>query len=368
MKKIIFIVLAVLLFGGTLGWLFMKGLKKDTVYQTVTMSKENIRKRTMATGKIVPRKEVAIKPQSISGIIEEIYVKEGQIVKKGDKIAKVAIIPNEVNLNSAMSRVNVAQIRYNNAQKNYNRDKELFQKGVIASVEFEKTEVEYLNAKEELQGAKSNLQLTRTGAVSSSKLSNTIIRSTISGMVLQIPVKIGNSVIASNNFNDGTTIASVADMDEIIFEGKIDETDVAKLYINMPVELTIGAVNNEKFDATLEQIAPKGLEEGGAVKFEIKAKVKLKEGQAIRAGYSANADIVLDKRDSVNTLKESYLTFRNDSVFVNVLKTGGEKQKFEERAIKTGLSDGINVEIIEGLNADDKVKAGVLKKNKTAKK
>lgn len=362
MKKIIFIVLAILLFVGTLGWLFLKGIKKDTVYETVTMTKENIKKRTMATGKIVPRKEVAIKPQSISGIIEEIYVKEGQIVKKGDKIAKISIIPNEVSLNSAMSRVNMAQISYDNALKNYNRDKDLFTKGVIASVDFEKSEISYLNAKEELEGAKSNLQLTKTGAISSSKSSNTTIRSTIDGMILQIPVKIGNSVIASNNFNDGTTIASVADMDEIIFEGKIDETDVAKLFIGMPIELTIGAVNNEKFDATLEHIAPKGNEEGGAVKFEIKAKVKLKEGQAIRAGYSANADIVLDRRDSVNTLKESYLTFRNDSVFVEVLKSAdGEKQQFEERAIKIGLSDGINIEILEGITPKDKIK-GSLKK------
>ncbi|PID88542.1 MAG: efflux transporter periplasmic adaptor subunit, partial [Bacteroidia bacterium] len=235
---------------------------------------------------------------------------------------------------------------------------------VIARVEFEKSEVSYLNAKEELASAKNNLQLIRTGAVSSSKSSNTIIRSTIDGMILQIPIKIGNSVIASNNFNDGTTIASVADMAEIIFEGKIDETDVAKLYIDMPVELTIGAVNNEKFDAVLEQISPKGTLDGGAVKFDIKAKVKLKEGQSIRAGYSANADIVLEKRDSVYSLKESYLTFKEDSVFVNVLKKGGDKQEFEERAIKTGLSDGINVEILEGLKPDEKVKAGVKKDKK----
>ncbi|MBS9768716.1 MAG: efflux RND transporter periplasmic adaptor subunit [Flavobacteriaceae bacterium] len=361
MKKIIFIVVAVLLFGGTLGWLFLKGMDKEIVYDTVTMTKENIKKRTMATGNIVPRKEVAIKPQSISGIIEEIYVKEGQIVKKGDKIAKIGIIPNEVSLNSAKSRVNMAQISYTKALKNYNRDKELLQKGVIAKNEFETTEVNYLNAKEELESAKSNLQLTRTGAISSSKSSNTIIRSTISGMVLQIPVKIGNSVIASNNFNDGTTIATIADMDEIIFEGKIDETDVAKLFVGMSVELTIGAVNNEKFEATLEHIAPKGVADGGAVKFGIKAKVKLKKGQTIRAGYSANADIILDKRDSVYSLKENYLTFRKDSVFVNVLKAGGEKQEFEERSIKTGLSDGINIEIIEGLQPNEKIKAGVKK-------
>ncbi len=356
MKKIIFIVLAILLFGGTLGWLFLKGIKKDTIYETVTMTKNDIRKRTMATGNIVPRKEVAIKPQSISGIIEEIYVKEGQIVRKGDKIAKIGIIPNEVNLNSAMSRVKMAEISFKTIKKNYLRDKELLNKGVIASFDFEKTENSYLNAKEELASAKSNLQLIKTGAISSSKSSNTIIRSTIDGMILQIPVKIGNSVIASNNFNDGTTIASVADMAEIIFEGKIDETDVAKLYVDMPVELTIGAVNNEKFDATLEQISPKGTLEGGAVKFEIKAKVVLKEGQAIRAGYSANADIILDKRDSVYTLKESYLTFKGDSVFVNVLKSGGEKQEFEKRAIKVGLSDG--------LKPDEKIKAGVKKDKK----
>lgn len=358
MKKIIFIVLILVLFGGTLGLLFIKGLKKTTVYETVTMTKENIKKQTMATGKIEPRKEVAIKPQSISGIIEAIYVKEGQIVKKGDPIAKIAIIPSDVNLNSAESRVSIARINYQNAERSYMRDKELFNKNVIASVELEKSELTFLNAKEELSAARRNLQITKTGAISGSRGANTTIRSTIDGMVLQVPVKIGNSVIASNNFNDGTTIASVADMEQIIFEGKIDETDVAKLYVDMPVEITVGAINNEKLDAHLEQIAPKGEDDAGAVKFEIKAKVDLKEGQVIRAGYSANANITLEKRDSVYALKESVLTFRNDSVFANVLVSGGDKQKFEERYIKTGLSDGVFVEILEGLAPEDEVKAG----------
>lgn len=361
MKKIIFILLTILLFGGTLGWLFLKGMKKETVYETVSITKENIKKRTMATGKIVPREEVAIKPQSVSGIVSKIFVEEGQVVKKGDPIAKVVIIPSEVNLNSAKSRVNIAKIALKNAKKNYEREKALLDKKVIAIADFEKTETIYLNAIEELETAQNNLQITKTGALANNKLSNTIIRATVSGMVLQVPVKIGNSVIASNSFNDGTTIASVADMEDIIFEGKVDETDVAKLYVDMPVELTIGAINNERFDAMLEHIAPKGEEEAGAVKFPIKAKVKLKKNQTIRAGYSANADIILERRDSVFSLKESYIQFKGDSAFVEVLKEGGEKQLFEKRNIKTGLSDGVNVEILEGITKDDKIKAGVKK-------
>lgn len=366
MKRIIFILFIVLLFGGTLGWLFMKSMKKDAIYETVNMKKENIKKRTLATGKIVPREEVAIKPQSISGIISEIYVKEGQIIKKGTPVAKIVIVPSEVNLNAAKNRVNIARINLTNSEKNYKRDKELLVKKVIAVADFEKSEMAYLNAKQELETAQNNLQITKTGALENNKRSNTIIRSTVSGMVLQIPVKKGNSVIASNSFNDGTTIASVANMDDIIFEGKIDETDVAKLYLDMPVELTIGAINNEKFDAVLEHISPKGEEDGGAVKFAIKAKVKLKKDQTIRAGYSANADIVLEKRDSVLSLKESYIQFKGDSAFVEILKPNseGEKQLFEKKSIKTGLSDGVNVEIIEGITLEDKVKAGVKKDKK----
>lgn len=364
MKRIFFILFIVLLFGGTLGWLFMKSMKKEVSYDTVTMKRENIRKKTMATGKIIPREEVAIKPQSISGIVSEIYVEEGQIIKAGTPVAKIVIVPSEQNLNSAKSRVKMARISLKNAETNYNRDKKLLNKKVIARAEFEKTELTYLNALEELKTAKNNLQITKTGASKNNKLSNTIIRSTVSGMVLQIPIKKGNSVIASNNFNDGTTIASIADMNDIIFEGKIDETDVAKLYIGMPIELTIGAINNERFDAVLEHISPKGEEEGGAVKFAIKAKVKLKKNQTIRAGYSANASITLAKRDSVFSLKESYIQFKGDSAFVEVLKSDGERQIFEKKSIKTGLSDGVNIEVVKGLLKIDKVKAGVKEDDK----
>ncbi len=358
MKKKIAIALIVLMFIGTLGYLALKGVSHDVVYETISLQQDTIRKRTMATGTIVPRKEVEIKPQSISGIIEEIYVEEGQLVKKGDEIAKIAIVPNEVNLNGAVSRLNMAKITFQNAEVNYNRDLDLLKKEVIARLDFEKTELAYQNAREELKAAQNNLQLIRTGASSSQKSSNTLIRSTIDGMVLNVPVKIGNSVIASNNFNDGTTIASVADMGEIIFEGKIDETDVAKLYLEMPIELTIGAIENQKVDAVLEHISPKGEEENGAVKFEIKAKVLVKEGQKIRAGYSANADIVLEKRENVPVLKERYLIFREDSTFVEVL-TSEEPQVFEERYIKIGLSDGLNIEILSGVEASDRIKAGI---------
>lgn len=359
MKRIIFIVLAVFLFGGTLGWLFLKGVEKEVVYKTTTMKKENIRKRTLATGKIVPREEVFIKPQSVSGIVSELYVEPGDIVAKDTPVAKIAIVPNEASLNSALSQVKVARINLDNAEKNYKREKELLVKKVIAKADFEKTETSYLNAKEQYSNAQNNLQITKTGALSSSKRSNTVIRSTIAGMILDVPVKIGNSVIASNNFNDGTTIASIADMENIIFEGKVDETDVARLFIGMSVELTIGAINDEKFDAVLEHIAPKGVTEGGAVKFEIKAKVQLKKGQSIRAGYSANANIILDRRDSVYSLKENFLEFKGDSVFVEVLTSGNnEKQTFEKREIETGLSDGVNIEILKGLKPDEKIKAG----------
>ncbi len=366
MKKIIFIVLISVLFVGTLVWIVARDMGETTQYEVGKLSKNDLKKRTMATGNIVPRKEVAIKPQSISGIIEKLFVEEGDIIKKGSPVAKIAIIPSEQNLNAAISRVKIAKINFENADVNYRRDKKLFDAGVIADAEFEQSQLKYRNAQEELNTAKTNLQITKTGTVSGNKASNTTIRSTISGMILKVPVKIGNSVIASNSFNDGTTIALVADMDEIIFEGKVDETDVAKLFIGMPIELTIGAINNEKFDAELEHIAPKGEKEGGAVKFNIKAKVLLKKGQTLRAGYSANANIILDKRENVYTLQENSLIFRGDSTFVEILVSDkdAKEQKFEERYITTGLSDGINVEIKSGVKPDEYVKLGIKTENK----
>lgn len=352
-KVIILLVVILAAMGGTIYFLYSKSQEKPIVYKTSRPFTTNIIKKTVASGSIVPRKEIEIKPQ-VSGIIEKIYVEPGDKVKNGDIIARVKIIPNMVNLNTAESRVNLAEIAVTNAQTIFDRQKQLYQKELITLAEYQQYELQYKNAKEELEAAKNNLQLVKEGALKQSgSISNTIIYSTIDGMVLDVPVKEGNSVIESNTFNDGTTIAKVADMGEMIFEGKVDESEVGKLKENMDLLITIGAIEGETFKAKLEYIAPKGLEENGAIQFQIKAVVELRDNQFIRAGYSANADIVLERKDSVMAIEESLLQFNGDSIFVEV---ESQPQQFEKRWIKTGLSDGINIEVVSGLNKNDKIK------------
>ena len=351
--KIFLGVVVISVFVYTIYFLYKKSQAKPVVFETTQPMVTNIIKKSMATGSVLPRKEILIKPQ-VSGIIEELFVEEGDMIRKGDMVAKIKIIPDMVNLNNAESRVNRAKINYENAKRNYDRNKDLLDQGVIAKADFERYDLDYQNATEEMESAESNLQLIKEGQTTkTSAITNTIVRSTIEGMVLDVPVKIGNSVIESNTFNEGTTIAAVADMGDMIFEGKIDETEVGKIREGMTLLLTIGAIDNVEFEAILEQISPKGQEENGAIQFEIKAKVELKEQQFIRAGYSANAGIVLGRVDSVLAVPESLVQFEKDSAYVEV-EVG--PQVFEKKFIKTGLSDGINIEVISGLTKDDKIK------------
>ncbi len=351
--KIFFLVVILGAFVYTIYFLYDKSQAKPVVYETTTPFVTNIVKKTVATGSVVPRKEIEIKPK-VSGIIDELYTTEGNYVKKGDLIAKVKIIPNMVNLNNAESRVNKAEIALEDAERNFKRQKDLYKQNVISKTDYEAYELQYNNAVEELEAAENNLQLIKEGQTrQTGESTNTLIRSTIDGMVLDIPVEVGNSVIESNTFNDGTTVAVIADMGEMVFEGKVDESEVGKIREGMDLILTIGAINDVKFNATLEHISPKGVEENGAIQFEIKAAVNLIDTVFVRAGYSANADIVLDKRDSVLAISEALLQFENDTAFVEV---ESEPQTFEKRMVETGLSDGINIEVLSGLSKEDKIK------------
>jgi HlyD family secretion protein len=356
MKTFFKIFILVVIVGGfvfTIYFLYNKSQAKPVVFETATPIITNIIKKTVATGSVVPRKEIAIKPK-VSGIIEEIYVEEGQSIHKGDLIAKIRIIPDMVNLNNAESRVNRAKISLENAQQNYDRQKGLYDQKVTSKTDFETYELQYKNATEELMAAENNLELIRKGQTrKAGEATNTLIASTIDGMILDIPLEIGNSVIESNTFNDGTTVAIVADMGEMIFEGKVDESEVGKIKEGMDLILTVGAINDVSFHAVLENISPKGVVENGAIQFEIKAAVDLVDSLFIRAGYSANADIVLDRRDSVLSISEALLQFEKDSAYVEIEKG---PQTFEKRFIQTGLSDGINIEIKSGLTKNDKVK------------
>jgi len=356
MKTILKILMGLIVLGVfayTMYYLWEKSQVKPVVYETTQAFKTDIIKKTTATGSVKPRKEIEIKPK-VSGIIDEIFVTEGQVLKKGDLIARVKIIPNMVSLNNAQARVDRAKMQMEYEKTVYDRQKELFKKDVIAQSDFDEVEIKYHNSQQEVNAAIENLELIRDGQTSNVKsTTNTLIASTIEGMILEIPVEEGNSVIESNTFNDGTTIATVADMGEMVFEGKIDESEVGKIKEGMPLILTIGAIENVEFDAVLEHISPKGVEENGAVQFEIKAQVELRDDYFIRAGYSANAAIVLNRQDSVLAVSESLLLFEDGNTYVEIETS---PQVFEKRKIITGLSDGINIEVIKGLTKDDKIK------------
>ncbi len=358
MKRILRIagfVLLGLLVISTFLFLWQKSRPKVVTYKIEVATKGNIEKRTVATGKVEPRNEILIKPQ-MSGIISEVYKEAGESIQAGDIIAKIQVVPDMVNLSGAQSRVERAQLAATQSRNNYERDKKLFENEVISKEEFEKVELQHRNDQEELRAANDNLSLVRTGITqSSAKTSNTLVRSTVSGTILDVPVKVGNSVIQSNNFNDGTTVASVANLSDMLFVGKIDETEVGKLSVGMPMEITIGAVQDRKVPATLEYVSPKGVEESGAILFEMKAAMVMPSEVFIRAGYSANADIILDKRNDVLTIPESTVEFSGDSAFVYLVKNE-KPQEFERKQVMIGLSDGINIEVTEGLKENDKIR------------
>ena len=412
MKKGCLIAAAVLLvvFSIGLGAYFYNKSKSDpTVYETVKPLITDIVKKTVATGAIKPRKEIHIKPQ-VSGVIDELYVEAGDLVTKGQKLAKIKLVPSQVNINNAQSSVELARIRYNEAQRelqrqqevfeknldveaakvNYEnaereeiRQKQLFEDGVIAEQEYNRFQVDkevqkatLENAKilaknnlkqfkadvdirqQELEAAINNLQLLREGASRNSKQVANVVVSTVDGMVLDIPNEEGASVIERNNFNEGTSIAVVADMNALIFEGDVDESDVGKLKEGMPLELTVGAIENKKFDATLEYIAPKGEDQEGTVKFKVRAAIQPTKDIFLRAGYSASGDIILDKREKVIAVKERDVIFEEDTAYVEI-KTGD--QKFEKKAVEVGLSDGIQIEVVSGVDTTMQVK--VLKRS-----
>ena len=356
MKKIIKITLLVAIIGlvfWTFYFLYAKSQKPPETFETTTAFDTVIVKKTVATGSVSPRKEVNMKSQ-VSGIIEKLYIVAGQQVKQGDIIAKIKIIPNMLNLANAENRVNTAQINVDNTKLEYDRNKQLFEQNIISKSEIQVFELRLKTTNEELNASKNQLQIIQEGvSKSSGSTSNTLVKSTITGMVLDVPVKEGGQVIESNTFNEGTTIANIANMGEMIFDGKLDESEVGKVHEGMDIVLTIGAIDKEKFNAKLEYISPKGVTENGAIQFTIKATIAKENNSFLRAGYSANADIILQRKENVLAISESVLQFEKEKPYVEVETT---PQKFEKRFIKTGLSDGINIEVLDGLKKSDKIK------------
>lgn len=354
----LFVLVLLGVFGWTLWYLRSKSEEEPVVYDTATPYRTTIVKKTVATGSVLPRKEVEVKPQ-VSGIVEKLFVEAGKTVKEGDLVARIRIIPDMVNLANAENRVNRARINLANAQLELDRARRLREEGVISETDWDAVKLSYETAEEEGKAAQDNLDLIRRGTTKrAGETSNTLVRATIDGMVLEVPLEEGDSVIESNTFNDGTTIATIADMEELIFEGKIDESEVGKIRSGMELLLTIGALESETFTATLEHIAPKGVEENGAIQFEIRAELDLKEGVFVRANYSASADIVLDRREDVLALDEGLVEFEGEEAFVEVET---DPQSFERRRIETGLSDGIAVEVVSGVGPEDRIKKGIRK-------
>ena len=361
MKKFLKIFLGVLfaaLLLGTFWFLWQKTRPVKVVYTIVQPKLDTLKQYVVATGKVEPRDEVLIKPQ-ISGIISDVYKEAGETVRQGEVIATVKVVPEMGQLSSAESRVSVAEISLDQTRREFDRTEALHKKGVVSDEEYEQGRTALRKAQEELQNAKENMEIVKNGITSRYKeLSN--------GMILDVPVKVGNSVIQSNTFNDGTTIATVADMSNMLFRGNVDETDVGKLHETMPVKLTIGALQNVELDALLEYVSPKATEDNCVIMFEVKAAVKIPENVFVRAGYSANASIVIQSREGVLTLPESTVEFEGDKTYVYLLTSadGAEEQTFDKHEVKIGLSDGINIELTEGVTAESKVRGAREEKKK----
>lgn len=368
-RTIVILILIGVTFIAALYYLFQKNQEDPVIYTTEQAENGNVVKKTVATGSIVPKEEVLIKP-NISGIIDEIFVVAGDVIETGDLIARVKVVPNvnslssaQNSINSARTEVETARLALENERNIYNRQQELFEKGVISANEFDNAQLAFNQAQQRfarekvnLQGAQQTYDIVKTGTSRGlGATANTEIRATVSGMVLDVPVKVGNQVIEANNFNDGTTIATLADVNKMIFEGKVDESEVGKIKEKLPLEITVGAIENKKFDAVLDYIAPKGVEENGAIQFEIKGTLSKKDTTFIRAGLSANASIILARADSVLTLKEGLVQYDPVSQLPFVEVEVGD-QKFERKDIELGISDGINVEVKSGISKDDKIK------------
>ena len=355
--KYIMMALAAVVFIGTFVFLYIKSQPKPVEYNEFEPKLMDIRKTTVVTGKIEPRNEVNVKPQ-ISGIITEILKEAGQKVEAGEVIAKVKVIPDMSSLSAAQARVRLAGINERQARTDFEREKTLFDKGLVSADEYDKIAQALRQAREESAAAQDNLEVVRDGvSKTNASASSTLIRSTVTGLILDIPVKVGNSVILANTFNDGTTIATVANMNDLIFRGNIDETEVGRLTTGMTMKITIGALQNLKFDARLEYISPKATDQNGANQFEIKAAVNLPtSSEQIRSGYSANAEIVLAEARGVLSVPESAIEFSGNDTFVYVVKGSGKEKTYERRKVTTGLSDGINIEIRSGLKKGETVR------------
>lgn len=356
MKYLKYIGIAVLVLGFmfSMAYYIKTNSRSAITYETEKLSYETIEEKIVATGSVIPEDEVNIVPQ-ISGIIDEIYVEEGEEVNEGDLLAKIKVVPNEQALNSAEGRVKTSRIILNNSKKEFDRNKKLFDKGVISEQEFNSIELRYNQDAQNLDNAMSDLQIIKLGSIGGSAATNTIVRSTVKGTVLVVPIKEGDQVIEANTFNPGTTISTVADLSKMIFEGMVDEGEVGKLSVGLPLKISLGAIEGKEYDAKLTLISPKGADVAGAIQFKIEGEVYLDDEFIVRAGYSANASIITDVKENVLAINEALIQYDNKSKKPFVEVEIGD-QKFERREIEIGVSDGVYAEILSGVTENDNIK------------
>ncbi len=359
MKKVLKIALwslVALIFVGTFVYLFLNSRPKEVTYELVQPVTGNIERSTVLTGKIEPRDEIDIKPQ-ISGIISEILVEAGDQINEGDVIAKIKVVPQEGELASALSRVNTAKINLEDVKSKHERNTMLYQNKVISREEYETSQTSLAQAREELKAAQDAYSIVKDGmSADNAKSSNTLVRATITGLVLDVPVKVGSSVIQANTMNDGTTVATLADMNKLIFKGKMDETEVGRLHVGMPMEISIGALPDYKSTAVIEYISPKATEENGANSFEVKGSIATDGKTQLRSGYSANATVILQGATNVMTLPESVIEYEGNKTFVYVAADTLPPYNFKRTPVEVGVSDGLNVEIKSGVKAGQRIR------------
>ena len=354
MKRNILIILLILGFLFAIAYFVRTNSTSSIEYDTTKPFTSSIQKTSVVTGKVIPEDEVEIKPQ-LNGIIENILVEEGDEVINGQLIAVIKVVPDERSVYSARASVAAAKLSLQNGERQIKRARELFEKQIISQQEYEDAELNFETAKENLIAAENDLEILRKGSVAGSSTANTNIRATVSGTILEIPVKLGDQVIASNNFNEGTSVATIADLNKMIFEGQVDEAEVGKLEVGQDLKISMAAIPDREFTAKLKFVAPKGTEEGGAVQFKIEADVTLDENTFVRAGYSANGSLIIEDKQNIMVIAEALLQFdrRTQQPYIEVEISN---QNFERKDVETGLSDGIKVEIISGLEMTDKIK------------
>ncbi len=354
-KTLIILVLIVAVFLIALTYLWKRDQKKPITFNTQLPTTESIVLNTVASGEILPKEEVIIRP-NIAGIIDEVYVEPGDVIKIGDKIAKIKVIPTVSNLQAAANRVSTAKIELDTQKKIFERQQQLFDKGVISANDYDQSKATYQQANQNFISASENYQIIKTGTAKGfNNLANTLVKATIGGVVLEVPVEEGMQVIPANNFNEGTKLATIADTKKMIFEGTIDESEVGRITEGMPLEITIGALPDVKFETKLNYISPKGVKKDGTIQFDIEALLNIEENSNVRAGLSANASIILDQVTNVLAIKESLLQFdkETEAPYVEVLVN---EDTFERRDVEVGISDGVTIEIKKGISKEDKIK------------